>query len=61
MYWLAEVELNVTVPEPGVNVAPLLVQSPAMLMAAGAVNVPAVNVSEPFKVSAVVDPPQDNA
>ena len=59
--WSAVVELNVTVPVPGVNVAPLLVQSPAMLMLAGAVNVPAVKVNPPFNVSVVVDPPQDNA
>jgi len=49
----AVVLLNVTVPVPGVNVPPLFVQSPPMLMFVPAVNVPAVNVSVPvmFKVA----------
>jgi len=44
---------------PGVNVPPLLVQSPAILTVAGAVNVPAVKVREPFNVRVVVDPPHE--
>jgi hypothetical protein len=49
----AVVLLNVTVPAPGVNVPPLFVQSPPMLMFVPAVSVPPVNVNVPviFKVA----------
>src|ERR1051326_2109952 len=51
--------LNVTVPVPGVNVPPLFVQFPAILMAEAvpASNVPAERVIAPFNVSVVVLPP----
>src|SRR6266850_5932522 len=56
----AVVLLNVTVPEPGVNVPPLLVQSPPvmlMLAAVPATKVPAASVMVPPIVSEVVLPP----
>src|SRR5882724_6440134 len=51
--------MNVTVPLPGVNVPPLLVQSPPTFMneAVPAANVPDVNVMFPLRVSVPVLPP----
>jgi hypothetical protein len=57
MYWLAVVESNVTVLVLGVNVAPLLVQSPPTVnVPVGAVNVPADSVTDPL-ISRLAVPP----
>ena len=50
MLW-APAPSKVTAPVPGVNVPPLLVQLPAILVLAPAVNVPAVNVRPPVMLS----------
>ena len=54
-----EEPVNVTVPVPGVNVPPLLVQLPETLILVPAVNVPAVNVTFPliFNVAGAVKLP----
>jgi hypothetical protein len=54
--------LNVTVLDPGLNVPPLFIQSPAMLMAVAvpAENVPDVNVTSELIVRVVVLPPTLN-
>jgi len=55
--WSAVVESKVTVPEPGVNVPPLLVQSPPTVnVPVGAVNVPADSVTAPL-ISRLAVPP----